>query len=175
MQGPGGKVHCPAGASEGRASRNPWRVSMSKQQSAMIAKPGMQCLVFAESESTKSGFVSAAKRASMLLKKRSLIRLSNTPIPSAHAFSSEPSSLCESSSHLFLENPKQRSAFILVPGRGYSKPSAPGRSPQEPSGRTASRTYGPIVFYSIIPADLWDTVVAIWVYAGHETKSIFVQ
>src|ERR1035437_7386707 len=85
MQGPDGKVHGPVGfAVVGGASRNPWRVSMSKQQSAMIEKPGMQSGACVKSGDGESGFVSAAKSASMLLKKRSLIDRKSTRLNSSH-------------------------------------------------------------------------------------------
>src|SRR5271165_2990983 len=118
MQGPEGKVQGPLGfATVLEAARKPWSASITRQQRATITNPGMQRPLFAESEPEASSFVSAATSASMLLKNRSVKRLLNTSIASAHALSSVPSSLCESSNHLLLGNPKHRSAFMLTPCR----------------------------------------------------------
>jgi len=98
----------------GGLSRNPWSVSIRRQQRAIIANPGMQWSAPPAADGDMSGLLSAAKSASMLLKNRSLIRLSKTPIAFNQASSSSSSSLFLRSFHSLLRNPKHRAASMAV-------------------------------------------------------------
>jgi hypothetical protein len=85
---------------------------MSRQHRAMIEKPGIQGSFRPCISGARSGLVSAATRASIVLKKRSFIRLSKTPTASDHALSSPLSSLFLRFSQSLFKNPKHRSASI---------------------------------------------------------------
>ena len=113
MHGPLGYPHgSAAGTMRGASSRNPCSVSTRRQQRAMIAKPGMQWSAGPVGEGDTSGLLSATKSASMLLKNRSLIRLSKTPIAFDQASLSSHSRPLLRSFHSLLKNPKHKVASI---------------------------------------------------------------